>query len=128
MNKIFQLITSIQLGGAENVAFDLAEYTRKELPENSEIIIVELFATCNEYTDSKKEELKSKHIRIVTLYNGSKRKSLLFAPFSLIRLFIKEKPSIVHSHTDLPDFVLATTIRLSRFFKIKLPKVIRTIH
>lgn len=128
MSNIFQLISSIQLGGAENVAFDLAEHSGKELQGKPEIIIVELYATRNEYAKSKKEELKSRNIRVITLYNGSKRESLVFAPLSLLSLIKKEKPLIIHSHTDLPDFVLATTIRLIRFFRIKRPHVVRTIH
>lgn len=128
MSNIFQLISSIQLGGAENVAFDLAEHSGKELRGNPEIIVVELYATQNDYVKSKKEELESKNIRVITLYNGSKRVSLLFAPLSLLRQIWKEKPLIIHSHTDLPDFVLAAATRLSRFFRIKLPKMARTIH
>src|SRR5690554_397834 len=128
MSKIFQLISSIQLGGAEVVAFDIAEHCCKELCKNVEITIVQLYETRNEYAVLKKKELTSKNIRIITLYKGSKRMSLLLAPFFLLLLITKEKPLIIHSHTDLPDFVLATTIRLSYLFKIKLPRVVRTIH
>lgn len=128
MSKIFQLVSSVQLGGAEIVAFDLAEHCGKFLRGISEIIIVELYNTRSEYAYSKKKELTSKNIRVITLHNGSKRMSLLLAPFFLLKLIKKEKPMIIHSHTDLPDFVLATTIRLSYFFKIKLPRVVRTIH
>jgi len=43
MSKIYQLITSVQLGGAEIVAFDLAEYCGKGLRHNPEITVVELY-------------------------------------------------------------------------------------
>ncbi len=128
MRKIFQLISSIQLGGAENVAFDLAEHCAKELKGDHEITVVELYGTLNDYAHSKKEELISKNIRVITLYNGSKRASLLFAPLFLLRLIKREKPVIIHSHTDLPDFVLAVAIRLARFLRINIPRIARTIH
>ena len=122
MSKIFHLITSIHLGGSEMVAFDLAENS------NYNHTLLELFKTSNEYAHAKKEELNSKNIRFITLYKGSKRMSLLFAPFKLIYYIRKEKPSIIHSHTDLPDFVLGLVIHISRFLKLKMPKIIRTIH
>lgn len=128
MAKIFQLISSIQLGGAENVAFHLAEHCGKGYLNSFEFIVVELYRTRNEYANSKKEELISKNIRVITLYNGSKRNSLLFAPFTLINLIRKEKPQIIHSHTDLPDFVLAVATYFARLMQIKMPRVLRTIH
>ena len=128
MSKIYQLITSVQLGGAEIIAFDLAEYCGKGLRHNPGITVVELYSTQNSYALAKKEELAVKDIRVITLYKGSKRMSLIFAPFSLIRLIRKERPSIIHSHTDLPDLVLSIAMRIGRFFRLRFPKIIRTIH
>ncbi|MEA5126985.1 MAG: glycosyltransferase family 4 protein [Proteiniphilum sp.] len=128
MNKIYQLITSVQLGGAEIVAMDLAEHCGKDTDIKTEMTIVELFSTQNSYAVAKKKELASKNIRIITLYKGSKRMSLIFAPFSLIRLIKKERPFIIHSHTDLPDLVLSVTMRIARFFRFQFPQVARTIH
>lgn len=122
--RIFQLITSINLGGAENVAFNLAENCSK----NSEFVIVELFNTNSDYADEKRIELRSKNIRFLTLFKGPKRLSLLIAPLVLLYLVRKEKPQIIHSHTDLPDFVLALTLKLCLLFKLKSFKIIRTIH
>ena len=128
MKKIYQLITSVQLGGAEMIAFDLADHCRRRSSDDYEISVVELFSTRNDYAHAKKEELTSKGIRVITLSRGSKRVSLLFAPFTLFYWLRKEKPSIIHSHTDLPDFVLGVVIRLYRFFRIKMPPIVRTIH
>ncbi|MBF6598619.1 MAG: glycosyltransferase family 4 protein [Fermentimonas sp.] len=122
MSKIFQLISSIQLGGAEMVAFDLAENC------NNNHTLFELYSTSTEYALAKKEELYSKNIRFKTLHNGPKRMSLIFAPFKLFYYIWKEKPSIIHSHSDLPDLVLGLVIRFSRLSKLKMPNIIRTIH
>jgi len=128
MSKIFQLINSIQLGGAEIVAFNLAEYCKSNTSIDFEFVVVELHQTKEAYSIEKKKELVSKNIRIICLSKASKRLSLIFGSFVLGYHMLKEKPDIVHSHTDLPDFVLATTLRLFSILKIKKPKIVRTMH
>lgn len=125
--KIIHLITSIQLGGAEIVAFNISESCNPALSE-FEFIIVELFPSNDQYSCEKRKELEAKKIRIKTLFKGSKHHSMIFAPFSLFLFLIKEKPLIIHSHTDLPDFVLATTIKLLNIFRIRYGHIVRTIH
>ncbi len=126
--KIIQLITSINLGGAENVAFNLSEFCQKDTSERFEFTIVEIFQSKNQYAQNKRKGLISKNIRIKTLFRGSKRISLLFAPFKLFFLLLKEKPQLVHSHTDLPDFVLGVVLKMYSFFSFKKPQIVRSIH
>jgi hypothetical protein len=128
MIKILQLITSIQLGGAEIVAFNVSESCKEKNPSDFEFIVTELFPSSGEYAKAKRKELESKNIRIKTLSRRNKRLSLFFAPWSLFLFLIREKPEIIHSHTDLPDFVLATTIKLLNILHIKYGKIVRTIH
>jgi len=128
MVKISQLITSVQLGGAENVAFNLARGCKLGDSNNIEFIIVELYQTKNNYSKQKRKEISSKGIRIISLSKCSKRISLIIAPFSLLIHVLKEKPQIIHSHTDLPDFVLAVCLRILSLLHISCPKIIRTIH
>ena len=128
MITIYQLISSIQLGGAENVAFQLTEHCKTNSYNNFKFTIVELYDTNNEYAKREKNILAEKNIKTLTLFKGSKRLSLLFAPIKLTYLIWKNKPNIVHSHTDIPDFVLANSIRLLSFLNIKKPAIARTIH
>jgi len=128
MIKIFHLITSIHLGGSEIVAFNLAEQCKRQQPNEYEFVVAELHTTNDSYAQGKKRELVSKNIKTISLWKGSKRVSLIIAPFTLIYHLIQEKPQIIHSHTDLPDFVLATTLRILHFFRVKTPNIIRTIH
>jgi len=121
MIKIFHLITSINLGGSEIVAFNLAN----RYSEKFELIIVELFKSNNSFAKSKRKELNN---RFFTLFKASKRISLIISPFKLFFLIKKERPDIIHSHTDLPDFVLAITFRLINLFNLPTPKIVRTIH
>jgi len=128
MIKIFQFISSIQLGGAEIVAFNLSEFCNTNSPVRLEFVVVELYQTNDYYSIQKKSELQSKNIRIISLGNRNKIFSLLISPFLLFYHLLAEKPNIIHSHTDEPDFVLSSTKRLFAILHIKFPKIVRTIH
>ncbi|MBK8089886.1 MAG: glycosyltransferase family 4 protein [Chitinophagaceae bacterium] len=124
MRVIFQIITSINLGGAENIAFSLADYLNTA-EGNFKPVIFELYKTESTYSDNKKKKLTEQGIEFHTLGLKSKYLSLVIAPFTLWYYIRKRKPEIVHSHTDLPDFVLALTVKM--FSKARF-KIIRTIH
>ena len=128
MITVYQLIASIHLGGAENVAFQLAEYCKENQSNNFEFSILELYRTRNKYAIEKKKTLADKNIHTLTLFKGSKRFSLIFAPLKLAYILWKNKPDIVHSHTDLPDLVLANALRILNLFNMKKPAIARTIH
>jgi len=127
MIKVFQLIRSIHLGGAEIVAFNLSEYCKTD-NDDFEFVIIELHKSTDEYSVNKKNELKAKNISYASLGTGLKTISLLIGHFSLAYQILKRKPDIIHSHTDLPDLVLSNTKRLFLLFHIKFPVVVRTIH
>lgn len=128
MITIYQLITSIQLGGAENVAFQLSEHCKAKSSNNFKFTVLELHKSRDDYAEEKKKILSEKGIDTLTLFEGSKRASMFFAPLKLFYLLWKNKPDIVHSHTDLPDFVLSTSLRILSFFNIRKPAIARTIH
>jgi glycosyltransferase involved in cell wall biosynthesis len=125
MIRIFEIISSVSLGGAENVAFTLVDKCSAEHPGKFEFIIVELYASKSFYALRKKVELRSKGVRVITLGGTSKRWSLLIGHFKLLYHIKKEKPTIIHAHTDLPDFVLGMVKKINR---LKGIKIIRTIH
>ena len=128
MIKIFQFISSIQLGGAEIVAFNISEFCNTNSPVRLEFVVVELYQTNDNYSIQKKNELHSKNIRIISLGSRNKVFSLIISPFLLFYHLLAEKPDIIHSHTDEPDFVLSSTKRLFTILHIKFPKIVRTIH
>ncbi len=125
MTKIFQIVSSINLGGAENLTFNLIDQCSLLHPGKFEFIMVELYATKSFYAYRKKVELRSKGIRVITLGGTSKRTSLPIAPFNLLYHIQKEKPQVIHSHTDLPDFVLSLALKMR---SLKTVKIVRTIH
>ena len=112
MKKIFQLISSVQLGGAEIIAFCLSEHSDQILSQPAEISVIELYRSKNSYADQKRKELAQKTVPVITLHNGSKRVSLLISPIKLCLLILKEKPSIIHSHTVIHDFVMAVALKI----------------
>jgi len=122
------LVTSVKLGGSENVAINIAEHCELARSNDFEFAIVELFQTIDNYALNKKQKLISQNIKTITLTKTSKRISLLLGPFRLAYFLLKEKPQIIHTHTDLPDLVLSTSLRILSFFHLKMPKIVRTIH
>ena len=127
MIKVFQLIRSIHLGGAEIVAFNLSEYCKTD-NDDFEFVIIELHKSKDDYSIDKKNELKAKNIAYASLGPSFKMIGLMFGHFSLAYQILKRKPDIIHSHTDLPDLVLSNTKRLFSLFHIKFPAIVRTIH
>ena len=123
--KIFEIITSVHLGGAENFTFNLIEQCTLLHPVKFEFIVVELYPSKSFYALRKKAELRSKGIRIITLSPTNKRWGLVIAPIVLFSKIRKEKPQIIHSHTDLPDFVLSVVLK---FCNLKTTGIVRTIH
>ena len=128
MIKIFQLIRSIHLGGAEIVAFNLAEYCNIRYADKLKLTVVEVHKTHDKYSIEKRKELNKLNIRIISLGTNSKIFSLLIDPIIFSYYLLKEKPDIIHSHTDLPDLVLSNTKRIFSFLHIKFPHIVRTIH
>ena len=123
--SIFFLITSIQVGGAEMVVFSLCEFLKRGKNISYEPVLFELYKTNSAYANSKREKLKDLGIKYKTLGCGGKYLSRILSPFFLWWHILKKEPEIIHSHTDLPDFVLAFNIKIFRRHKFR---IIRTIH
>lgn len=128
MLKIFHLISSVKLGGAENVAINLALKCPEKYPSKFKPFILEIFKSNNKYSIEKKNYLKRNNITFYSLSIFPKRISLFFTPIILAYYVFKLNPHIIHSHTDLPDFVVSNAIKLLSFLGKKRPKIVRTIH
>jgi glycosyltransferase involved in cell wall biosynthesis len=123
---IFHIITSFQVGGAEDVALSICKYCRAN-HKNARIILFELYAWDNSYATNMKMRAKEAGIEYFTLgFVNKKYLSLLIAPFRLLYHILSKKPAVIHSHTDLPDFVLAASLKL--FLFKKQFKIVRTIQ
>lgn len=125
MKTIFHIIASVQLGGAENVALSLCENLTRERRDHYRFIILELYETKNDYASSIKIRYRELGIEIVSLSGSGKRAGALLAPLALAQHIRSQKPDIIHSHTDLPDFVLSLAMKLHLNHSFR---VVRTIH
>ncbi|HAR64403.1 MAG: hypothetical protein DKM50_09620 [Candidatus Margulisiibacteriota bacterium] len=123
--KIVHLITSFQLGGAEKVAIDLS-LKLKDL--NHECIIVAVMKNHTAFGQTLKSTLKKNNISFHELGVNNYFLSIISVPLQLLSLLRKLSPDIVHSHTEFPDFILASTLRLNKLMGDKKISVVRTIH
>ncbi|TKW61174.1 MAG: glycosyltransferase family 4 protein [Blastochloris viridis] len=129
--KIFHIITAFQLGGAEKVAFALAKAISSE---HYQVSIVTIYKEYTPFAQELRDELAKNHIGWFELgiskTNTLKRYAgLIVSSIELTRLLLKEKPEVIHSHTDFPDMVLANALRLSAILNHSYsPHIVRTIH
>lgn len=123
--SILELVTSVQLGGAESVAFQRAESCRNSSIQTS---VAELRKTNTAWAADRRQMLQARGITTTTLSPISGNAALLLAPLRLYKLLRRTRPSIVHSHTDLPDLVLAGALRLLTLSGSQVPTIVRTIH
>lgn len=128
--KIVQLITALQLGGAEKVAIDIST----KLDQcNFETTIITIFKDDSAFSREIKNQLSEKNIKwqefgLRKKFTKIKYIGMLLSVVQIFVYLLRHKPDIVHSHTDLPDFVLSNVLRIFTMFNVQKPKVVRTIH
>ncbi len=121
---VFQIISSIDIGGAEQVAFNIAKYSSSEIDYH----IVEVVRSNSEFSKKIKDDLKLKGIKFhISPFKNNKLALILFWSWFWIP-FLKYKPQILHSHTEVPDLSLWIFRKLSWLFFWVSPKYVRTIH
>lgn len=119
--RILHVISSFQLGGAEVSVVQLAQALQGV---GHTCCVVQVVAPRKPSLQGKKlvRECLESGVKVVELGWGGKRTSLLTSPIRLARLIRLWAPDLVHSHTDLPDFVVSVVTRL------RPVKIVRTIR
>lgn len=125
--KIVHLINAFHLGGSEKVAFDIVSKLNKDY----EIEIIAISKNDDNFSKNLKKNLDENNIKwreLGLLKVGSKFRHLnfLYTSLALLYYIIKNKITVIHSHTDLPDFVLALMLKYSKMKKNL--RIVRTIH
>lgn len=121
---VFQIISSIDIGGAERVAINIARSRNKYIKYH----IVEVIKSKSVFSDKIKKELNNAEIKFHTSpFRSNKLALLLFWSWFWI-LYLKYKPDVLHSHTEVPDLSLWIFRHISKLFFWIKPKYIRTIH
>lgn len=122
--RIFHVVSHFEVGGAERVALNIAESSNKEI----EYHIVEVSKGNSEFSVKMKRELEEHGIMYHTSPISHSKLAILFFPLWFSFIYLKYRPNIIHSHTEIPDLALWLLRKLSwLFFWIKA-RYVRTIH
>lgn len=120
MLRIFHIITHFDLGGAEQVAINIA----KSKSKNMEYHIVEVVRGKSDFTQQMFCELKCNHINYHRSPTCNKKLGIILFPIWFLFLYLKHRPAIIHTHTEIPDL----SIYLFHFLYPWHKNYIRTIH
>ena len=127
---VFHVISHLDVGGAERVAFSIAASPSPAF----EYHIVEVIRGRSAFTQHMIRELRQRHIAYHRSYVPAIRFHYLFEklatwlfPLWFLWLFLRYKPAIIHSHTEIPDLAV---YRFFQWFPSLLQRVglVRTIH
>jgi glycosyltransferase involved in cell wall biosynthesis len=122
--RVLQVVTHLDLGGAEQVALSLVEGLAERV--DSQLFAV-LGAGQGTVADAMAARLAAAGCR---WHAGTrlpfKRGGLLAAGMALARLIARDRPDIVHLHTELPETCWAVASCVSG--RVRATPVLRTIH
>lgn len=118
--KVFHIISHLDLGGAERVAINIAKSKNPDI----EYHVVEVVRGRSDFTRQLINELESNNIKVHRSPVGSKKLGIVLFPLWFLFVYLKFKPDVIHTHTEIPDLSIY-------FFHFLYPKhkvYIRTIH
>ena len=122
--RVFHVISHFEVGGAERVALNIAESSSNDF----EYHVVEVEKGISEFTKEMKLELDKYGIKYHTSPVIHSKLAILLFPLWFSFIFIKYRPNVIHSHTEIPDLSLWLFRKISWLFFWVRPKYIRTIH
>jgi glycosyltransferase involved in cell wall biosynthesis len=120
--RVMHVVDALKLGGSEHVAIGLAvQHARLGLRP---MLVAVRAPKCS--AEPMREHyckvLKENGILFHELGSSNSRSSLIKPAFQLAKLIGQYSPDLVHSHTDIPDFVVSGARRIRPF------RIARTIH
>lgn len=125
MTHIFHIITNFDLGGAEIVAANICKNKSSDFKYH----MVAVVNSKNDYAQNFMKSMEKIGVKCHQSFCGSNKIGIVLFPFWFLFLFLRYKPAIVHTHTEVPDL----SIYMFNFFFGWLPnwrkaKIVRTIH
>ena len=129
MIKVFHIITSIDLGGAERVAINIAKSQNKEIEHH----IVEVIRGRSVFTKQLISELETNEIKyhrsifpvLFHFHYLFERIAACLFPFQFLFLWLRYRPEVIHSHTEIPNMAVWLSFRLMPWVN---SRIVRTIH
>lgn len=130
MIRVFHIITHFDVGGAERVAVNIAKSKNPEF----EYHIVGLMHAHSEFTPAFIKELDESHIKHhcgfmpqIHFHYLFERLAAFVFPLWFIFLFLKYRPQVIHTHTEMPDLAVFCFFKLFPWL-LRRVKIVRTIH
>lgn len=128
-HRVFHIISRLDVGGAERVAISIAQSPSPDF----EYHIVELIRANTAFTQQIIEELCAKGIRIhrspipvfIHWHYLFERIIALLFPLRFLLLWLRWRPDIVHTHTEMPDVAIFSSLSIMPWIRCR---VVRTIH
>jgi glycosyltransferase involved in cell wall biosynthesis len=120
--KIAHVITSLSLGGAEQVAIDLSVEQRRQGLTPFIIALLAPPAELGAFSSAMKARLQDEGIAFVELGAVNTRLSLLSRLPRMANIVRRKAFDLVHAHVDHADFATSLVRRAVRF------DIVRTIH
>lgn len=123
--KVFHIITHFDLGGAEKVAANIC----KSSSDDYSYHLVAVVNTKSNYAYSFRKSMEKQGIKCHTPIWSNNKLSIVLFPLYFLFLYLKYRPAIIHTHTEVPDLSLYVfKILFCWLPRWKNVKIIRTIH
>jgi len=127
--RVFHIITHLDVGGAERVAVNIA----KSATPGFEYHIVEVIRSHTAFTRQLLTELQDAgiachraHMPDIRFHFLFERLAAMVFPLWFLPLYLRLRPDVIHSHTEVPDMSVCAFFRL--FPWLRKCRVVRTIH
>ena len=123
MNIVYHIITHFDIGGAERVALNIAE----SLNPNIEYHVVEVVRGHSEFTKGILSELNEHKVQYHRApFAVSNKIAIALFPFWFLLLVFRNRPNVLHTHTEVPDLSIYIFNKLFGWLFPKM-KYVRTI-
>ena len=117
---VFHIISHLDMGGAERVAINIAKSKSRDVKYH----IVEVVRGNSDFTNQLIKEMTDSNICYHRSPIGFKKIGVVLFPFWFLFLYLKYRPRIIHTHTEIPDLA----VFLFHFLYPWHKNYIRTIH
>lgn len=123
MIKVFHIITHFDLGGSERVAINICKSKNSQI----EYHIFEVVKGYSEFSKSFMNEMKENNIFFHQSYIKNRKIAILLFPIFFFFKTFRNRPDLIHTHTEIPDLSIFIYDKLAKIFSIN-NKYVRTIH
>ena len=122
--KVFHIISHFDVGGAEKVAFNIAQ----SRSESVEYHIVAVLKATSQYSSDFQTEVTNSGITIHQSIIHNNKLGIILFPFWFLYIYIIHRPNVIHTHTEIPDLSVYLFGKLFGVFIHRQTKIVRTIH